>query len=194
MIHNMSISEWRIIFQVDFCLTTFDFIRWTFQGCDCTCWKHLSDFCCQVKPCVMIRDCVSGHSGYELGQWEMMLQCNAISHWLSSYPEWPLCLHSNSRACGVRVSMSGVQVHKYLTVCSGLNSLWPSDAIWRLRSGSTLALVMAWCLTAPSHYLNQCWLIISKVQRYSSEGNFTNFPGTNELRVCPQIHSYLVPN
>ena len=25
------------------------------------------------------------------------------------------------------------------------------------RSGSTLAQVMAWCLTAPSHYLNQCW-------------------------------------
>ena len=31
---------------------------------------------------------------------------------------------------------------------------------------------MACCLTAPSHYLNQCWLIISKVQRHSSEGNF----------------------
>ena len=30
------------------------------------------------------------------------------------------------------------------------NSLRPSDAIWRQRSG-------------PSHYLNQCWLIISKV-------------------------------
>ena len=26
---------------------------------------------------------------------------------------------------------------------------------------------------APSHYLNQCWLIISKVQWHASEGNFT---------------------
>ena len=43
------------------------------------------------------------------------------------------------------------------------NSLRPSDAIWRPRSGSTLAQVMACCLTAPSHYLNQCWLIIRKV-------------------------------
>ena len=42
-----------------------------------------------------------------------------------------------------------------------VNSLAPSDPIWRLRSGSTLAQVMACCLTAPSHYLNQCWLIIS---------------------------------
>ena len=54
-----------------------------------------------------------------------------------------------------------------------VNSLWPSDAIWRQRSGSTLAQVMAWCLTAPSHYLNQCWLIISKIQSHSSDGNFT---------------------
>ena len=42
-----------------------------------------------------------------------------------------------------------------------LNSLWPSDcdAIWWQRSVSTLAQVMPWCLTAPSHYLSQCWSI-----------------------------------
>ena len=40
-------------------------------------------------------------------------------------------------------------------------SLWPSDAIWRHMSVSTLAEVMACCLMAPSHYLNQCWLFIS---------------------------------
>ena len=34
-----------------------------------------------------------------------------------------------------------------------LNSLGPSDAIWRHRSGSTLTHVLACCLTAPSHYL-----------------------------------------
>ena len=45
-----------------------------------------------------------------------------------------------------------------------VNSLWPSDTIWRHKSGSTLDQVMACCLTAPSHYLNQCWLIIIKVQ------------------------------
>ena len=54
-----------------------------------------------------------------------------------------------------------------------VNSLWPSDAIWRQRSGSTLAQVIACCLTAPSHYLNQCWLIISKVWWHSSDGNIT---------------------
>ena len=39
------------------------------------------------------------------------------------------------------------------------NPLWPSDAVWRRGSGSTLARVMVFCLTAPGHYLNQCWRI-----------------------------------
>ena len=51
------------------------------------------------------------------------------------------------------------------------NSLWPSDAIWQHRYGSTLTQVMACCLKTPSHYLNQCWLT-SEVQGHSSEGNF----------------------
>ena len=38
------------------------------------------------------------------------------------------------------------------------NSLRLNDAIWRHRSWSTFALLMACCLTAPSYYLNQCWL------------------------------------
>ena len=54
-----------------------------------------------------------------------------------------------------------------ITATPMINSLWPSDAIWRQRSGSTLAQVMACCLTAPSHYLNQCWLIIREVQWHS---------------------------
>ena len=54
-----------------------------------------------------------------------------------------------------------------------INSLWPSDTIWLHRSGSTLAQVMACCLTAPSHYLNQCWLFISKTHWHLSKGNFS---------------------
>ena len=54
-----------------------------------------------------------------------------------------------------------------------VNSLGPSDAIWQHRSRSTLVQVMACCLMAPTHYLNQCWLIFSKVQWHSVEGNLT---------------------
>ena len=56
---------------------------------------------------------------------------------------------------------------------SNINSLWPSDAIWQHRSWSTLAQVMACCLAAPSHYLNQCWFIVSADQWPLSKGNFT---------------------
>ena len=46
------------------------------------------------------------------------------------------------------------------------------DAMRLHRPGSTLAQIMAWCLRASSHYLNQCWQIISQVLWYSSEYNF----------------------
>ena len=39
-----------------------------------------------------------------------------------------------------------------------INSLWPSDALWPQRFGSTLAQGTACCLTAASHNLSQCWL------------------------------------
>ena len=31
---------------------------------------------------------------------------------------------------------------------------------------------MAWCLTVPSHYLNQCWIIISGVLQHAHQSNF----------------------
>ena len=55
-----------------------------------------------------------------------------------------------------------------------INSLWPSDTIWRHRAESTLFQVMAYCLIAPSHLkLNQCWLIISEVLWHPPEGYFS---------------------
>ena len=52
------------------------------------------------------------------------------------------------------------------------NSLWLSEAIRRHRSGSTLTQIMACCLTAPSHYLYQCWFI-TKCILWHPFGNFT---------------------
>ena len=43
-------------------------------------------------------------------------------------------------------------------------------AIWRQRIVSALA--------APSHYRNQCWLMISTVQCHSYEDNFTRYTST----------------
>ena len=52
--------------------------------------------------------------------------------------------------------MESLLAHICVTRPQWVNSLWSSDVIWRQRSWSTLAQVMACCLTAPSHYLNQC--------------------------------------
>ena len=51
-----------------------------------------------------------------------------------------------------------------------IDTMWLSSAIWRQKSGSILARVMAWCLTAPSHYLSQCWHI------FNIRGFFVVFP------------------
>ena len=55
----------------------------------------------------------------------------------------------------------------------GFNSLWPSDKIWWYRSEPTLAHAMACCLTAPSLYLSQCYLLIFEVLWHSPESSFT---------------------
>ena len=61
-----------------------------------------------------------------------------------------------------------------------INSLWPSDAIGWHTTGSTLIQVMACCLMAPSHYLNQCWFIISQVLCHSSQ---------SLIKKCQQNHN-----
>ena len=55
-----------------------------------------------------------------------------------------------------------------------VNSLYLSDGIWRHRSESTLAQVIACCLTTTNHYLIRCWLLISYVPFHSPESNFSN--------------------
>ena len=47
---------------------------------------------------------------------------------------------------------------KLYDICINASRL--SKALWHHRSGSTLGQVMACCLMAPSHYLNQSWLIV----------------------------------
>ena len=100
--------------------------------------------------------------------------------------------------------MSGVQ-KKSLSprIWGKLRRLTPMGVIMLILAtqpvfGLTLAQVMAWRLTAPSHYLNQCWLLISDSPEscflrmspvFFSLTNLTillltlppHFPGTDEL-------------
>ena len=59
------------------------------------------------------------------------------------------------------------------TFCWGFHMLTHCGLVIPYRSWSTLAQVTLCCLTAPSHYLNQSWLLIRKVLWHSSESNFT---------------------
>ena len=58
-------------------------------------------------------------------------------------------------------SIISVKMLREMVAIAKFNSLCLSDAIWWHKSGSALGQVMACCLTAPSHYRNQCWLIIN---------------------------------
>ena len=83
-----------------------------------------------------------------------------------------------------------IQIFKYGPIQSNdeeINSLWSSDAILRHRSESTLAQRMACCLTAPSHYLNQCWLFINEVQQHSSDSNFTTDTSAISSKISMRI-------
>ena len=66
-----------------------------------------------------------------------------------------------------------------------VNSLLLSDAKWQHRSGSTLAQVMACCLKAPSHYLNQCWHIICRVLWHSPKRHCTEEMKWNAICTPP---------
>ena len=57
-----------------------------------------------------------------------------------------------------------------------INSLWPSDAIWQHRTGSTFSQVMVCCLTTTNHCLKYCWLNISEV--------FWQFPWEQFYKKC----------
>ena len=75
-------------------------------------------------------------------------------------------------------------MHLHFLLFLNINSLRPSDVVWQW-SLTTLAQVMACCLMAPSHYLNQCWLIISKVLWQAPVGHFKrDTPSINWQHLC----------
>ena len=103
--------------------------------------------------------------------------------------------HSFRYWCSQKAATSFGMSHCNLIV----NPLWPGDVVWRHRSGSTLAQVMACCLT---------WTILTYIQRgpmtitwnditqptinkINSKITYIDFlPGDNELRwVIEKIHS-----
>ena len=139
-------------------------------------WRHqMETFSALLAICAGNSPVNSPHKG----QWRGALMFSFICVLINS--------RVNNREAGdLRCYRShyGVIVMNFVSIMANhieINSLWPSDTIWRHKSGSTLAQVMACCLTAPSHYLNECWLTISKVQWHPSESNFTRDTPSHQL-------------
>ena len=75
---------------------------------------------------------------------------------------WPLCgeFTGDRWISRTKGQLRGKCFHLMTSSCN----IHPiPDAIWRHGSWSTMVYVMAWCLAAPSHYLYQCWPIISEI-------------------------------
>ena len=92
--------------------------------------------------------------------------------------------HASWGYCGVKWLRKQCENNK-----KNINSLWPRDTACRHRSGSTFVQIMACCLRAPSHYLNQRWLIISEVQWYSRECNFIRDTSTHSVESPSMVDS-----
>ena len=70
--------------------------------------------------------------------------------------------------------------------------LWQSDAIWCQTTWSTLVQVMACCLTAPSHYLNQCWIVIKGALWHSPKRNFRVIAKEINLEIEFENHPFKI--
>ena len=73
------------------------------------------------------------------------------------------------------------QITNFLTIDQNTFNTCPSEQ-WRHISGSTLAEVMACYLMAPSHYLNQCWLMITVA--FTSEQFIAH---EHNLNMCTEV-------
>ena len=72
-----------------------------------------------------------------------------------------------------------------------VHSLWPSGDIRRIRPVTTQAEVLAYCLTAPSHYVNQCRLSFRGVLWNSPLNEWPNFLISVEIIPLKLLH---IPN
>ena len=123
--------------------------------------------------------------------------CVGNSPWPVNSPhKWPV-----TRKIFSPVTRASYAENVSIWWCHHVKSLWPCDPNWWPSTGPTLAKIIDCCLKAPSHYLNQCWLFISKILWLSQKSNLqhkllfctislkiiffnslSKFPGTNELK------------
>ena len=92
------------------------------------------------------------HNNYRHGMKELFHSCKKVKNTLHAFYQIQ-CPGAVSNVSSIIDRSEVVELNAFFWK---KKSLRPSGALWRQRSGSTLAQVMAFCMTAPSHYLNQC--------------------------------------
>ena len=126
-------------------------------------------------------------------------------YWLEENVSHTLCKYFSKSQSVQKISIDYIDMLHILALSTGMlrwglidavtmyrtqiniNSLWSRWAIWKHRSWSTLMQVMACCLTAPSHYPNQCDIAISEVLLYSPEGSLRGMHNISMLHMCLKI-------
>ena len=79
------------------------------------------------------------------------------------------------------------------------NLLRSGNVRWNYRLWSSLVQVMAWYLMAPSHYLNQCWLIVNESLRNTWMQGLTlsiwfTCPGHVVLKIYVPCRNFHMPS
>ena len=129
------------------------------------------------------RDLWSGalciHLSYPVLWWWNVLNALKTKFW--EHSKYFTTLFAFCTIC--MILMCHYKCKSQLKVCWYFNSLWQSDIIWRWGFWSILVQVMACCPMAPSHYLNQHWLIINEAVWHLFQGNIY----LNTQDINPQI-------
>ena len=143
-----------------------------------------------------------GYSGYGLSQWEMTLQCNVISHWLSPCPEWSLILLMSVMSMNLLYSfdMAYFQVGLDITSCilsihslfhvlvsqNGCWKIWPTFAGLRIFWANLICTIVAGSMF---HHVSagaiMCWQYeLGNVTISRSNIVFHNYLGMNAWGPC----------
>ena len=168
---TLPLNDWSILVQVmALChQATHDYLS--------RCWpRSMSPFEVTIPQWVNVLSCIGSDEIKKerlcsklvwVMAWSHQLPSHHLNQWQTNWPKFNR-QHFEIRFLAFSWLKSSVlklywNNENFTEIYSMGTLLRPSDVIWRHGSGSTLAQVMAGCLTAPSHYLNQCWLVISKV-------------------------------
>ena len=118
-------------------------------SCICMITNFLSDSISDIDTVDPLVAEFRDHCGYGLSQWETMLLCNIVTHWLSPYPEWTLWIVNVCRNINMyfhwHMQFIDIEVVKVVENCLSRRQ----ESIFLAQS--ILWLFVAWWCKEPRH-------------------------------------------